>query len=234
MLQKTFPLTGDSLNQAVWPTPKDYIMNIKRTSWIAILLLTCNSAGADWSANIGWVSDYYFRGIHQKSSSAQGGVDFEHGGFFAGVWGADVGERTGDGLEIDGYFGYGGEVGRFNYSAGYTGYFYTGDFDDRYQELNLSAGYGFATVDVALGQYDNFDGPTVDYSYYAFTLAHEGFYARYGSFDRDLGGAHYEVGYATSVSDIDIGLSALYSDENLAGEATEALVFTIGKTFDIN
>ena len=210
-------------------------MTIKATPWLACLLLAiCGSAQADWSANIGWASDYYFRGILQKSSSANGGMDFAKDGFYAGVWAADVGELTGDGLEIDGYFGYRGEINEFTYGAGFTGYYYTGDFDDTYQEINLSAGYRFVTVDVALGQYKNFGGPTVDYSFYAFTVSHEGLFARYGTFGRDFGGAYFEAGYATSVADIDIGLTALYSDENLVGEATEALIFTIGKTFDFN
>jgi uncharacterized protein (TIGR02001 family) len=207
-------------------------MTSNSKAWLACLLLTtAGTASAEWSTNIGWASDYYFRGIHQKSSSASGGVDFERNGFYAGVWGADVGEQTGDGLEIDGYFGYGGE---FGYSAGFTGYYYTGDFDDTYQEVNLSLGYRFMTVDVALGEYENFAGATQDYSFYSFTIAHDGFYAKYGSFDQDFNGAYLEAGYTTTIADVDIGLSALYSDENLVGEATEALIFTIGKTFDIN
>ena len=83
----------------------------------------------------------------QKSSSVSGGIDFEHTGFYAGVWAADVGELTGDGLEIDGYFGYGGELGDFGYGVGFTGYYYTGDFDDTYQEVNLNASYGLVSVD---------------------------------------------------------------------------------------
>ena len=62
---------------------------------------------ADLSANIGFVSDYVFRGIYQAPSSASAGIDYEHdSGFYIGTWGADVG----DGLETDVYFGYGGDV----------------------------------------------------------------------------------------------------------------------------
>ena len=62
-----------------------------KTGLIAALLLTSGAASADWSGNIGFQSDYYFRGIFQKASSAQGGIDFESSGFYAGVWAADVG-----------------------------------------------------------------------------------------------------------------------------------------------
>ena len=206
-----------------------------RTGIILSLLLGSAAANAGWSANIGWESDYYFRGIFQKSSSAQGGVDFDHGGFYAGVWAADVGGgATGDGLEIDYYLGYGGEAGDFSYGIGYTAYTYTGDFDDTYQEINLSGGFSFVTLDIALGEYDNFGGPTLDYQFYSLTAEYKGFWGQYGSFDDDFDGDYVQVGYETNISDFDIGLSVLYSDENLVGESEEAMIFSIGKTFDIN
>ena len=127
-------------------------------------------ASADFSANLGFASDYYFRGIFQTNSSANGGVDFESGGFYAGVWAADVGgDIAGDGLEVDGYFGYGFDVGEVSLGIGFTGYYYTGDFDDTYQEINLSAGYGWLTVDAAIGKYDAADGPSLDYQFYSAT-----------------------------------------------------------------
>ena len=88
-----------------------------RLFFFSVLLMTAHSVRADWSANVGWASDYYYRGILQKSSSASGGLDFEHSGFYAGVWAADVGELTGDGLEIDGYLGYGDAIGDFTYGV---------------------------------------------------------------------------------------------------------------------
>lgn len=136
-------------------------MSIRKPALAALALFFAGIAQADVSANLGFASDYYYRGIFQAPSSVSGGLDFEKGGFYAGTWAADVK----DGLELDGYFGYGGTAGKFGYSVGYTGYFYTGDFDDTYQELNFGTSYGLVSVDVALGQYDNFDGPTLDYTF---------------------------------------------------------------------
>jgi len=201
---------------------------------LLLCLFTGTSYAADWTANIGWASDYYFRGILQKSSSASGGIDFAHEGFYAGVWAADVGELTGNGLEVDGYFGYNGSIGDVSYGAGFTGYYYTGDFDDTYQEVNLSAGWKFVSFDVALGKYNNFGLADQNYQYYSVTLQHNGFYGKYATFEHDFDGAYFEAGYGTSIADFDVGFYALYSDENLVGEATEALVFTIGKTFNLN
>ncbi len=200
-----------------------------RTGLLITLLAATGVANADWSANLGFASEYYYRGIFQESTSANGGLDFESGGFFAGTWAADVG----DGLEVDGYFGYGFDVGDVNLSVGYTGYFYTGDFDDTYQEINLGAGFGLLTLDVAIGEYENFDGPTQNYTFYSLTLEKSGFYGKFGGFAQDFEGEYFEIGYTTSISDVDVGLSLIFSNEDLVGEADEAIVFTIGKSFDL-
>ena len=191
----------------------------------------CGSpAYAGWSANVGFASDYFFRGIFQAPSSAQGGLDFESGGFYAGTWAADVE----DGLEADGYFGYGGEVGDVSFGIGYTGYFYTGDFDDTYQEINLSTGLGLLTLDVALGEYDNFDGPTQDYTWYALTLEKNGLYGKFAGFSQDFEGEYLEFGYGFSLAEIDLGFAAIFANDDLVGDQDESLVFTIGKSFELN
>jgi uncharacterized protein (TIGR02001 family) len=197
---------------------------------VASALSWLSPADADWSANIGWASDYIYRGSLQAPSSASGGIDFKQGGFYAGSWAADVD----DGLEVDAYFGYAVEIDSVSYGIGFTGYYYTGDFDDTYQEINLSAGYGYATLDLAVGEYDNFGGPTEDYAYYALTIGNNGFYGKYAIFARDFDGDYLEFGYGTSVAEIDLALCAVFANEGPAGESSESLVFTIGKTFDLN
>ena len=201
-----------------------------RTTLVGTLLAASGLAHADWSANLGYMSEYHFRGILQKTSSVSGGVDFEQGGFYAGTWAADVG----DGLEVDGYFGYGADVGEVSLSIGYTGYFYTGDFDDTYQEINLGAGFGILSIDVAIGEYDNFDGPTLDYTYYAATLEKNGFYGTYAGFSQDADGEYLELGYGTTISEIDFGIALILANDDLIGEDDESLIFTIGKSFDLD
>jgi len=214
-------------------------MNSRKTAFIAIALLSSGIANAQWSANIGWASDYYFRGILQSPTSPSGGIDYESNGFYAGTWAADVY----DGLEVDGYFGYGGESGDFSYGIGYTGYFYTGDFDETYQEINLSAGFGILSVDVAVGEYDGDfvdddikAGKQQDYIYYALTVEKNGFYGKVAGFGQDAEGSYFEAGYGTTVADIDLGLSLLIADKDLSitDDTNETLIFTIGKSFDLN
>ncbi len=204
-------------------------MKALKPAIIAIALLGSTSAYAGWSANIGYMSEYHFRGILQKNSSASGGIDFTSGGFYAGTWAADVG----DGLETDLYFGYGAEINDFDLSIGFTGYYYTGDFDDTYQEINLGAGYGVLSVEVAIGEYDNFDGPTLDYTYYALTLENNGLYGKIGGFSRDFEGEYLELGYGTTVAEIDLGVALIFANDDLVGDEEESIVFTIGKTFDL-
>ncbi len=200
---------------------------------IVTLSVLAATAHADFSTNIGWASDYYYRGVFQKTSSANGGLDYSNNGFFVGTWAADVG----DGLEVDGYFGYGGEINEFTYSAGFMGYYYTGDFDDTYEEINLSAGYSFLTFDYAVGRYQNFAAATADYNYYSVTFEYKGFYGKYAGFSQDFSGEYFEAGFGTTVADIDLGLALIVNDKDLNvfsdTDGDEALIFTIGKAFDI-
>lgn len=196
----------------------------------SLSVLIVSHARAEVSANVGWVSDYYYRGIFQARSSASGGLDWSQGGFYAGTWAADLD----DGLEVDGYFGYAREIGNVSLSAGFTGYYYTQDFDDTYQELNLGAGFGFASIDVAAGEYDNFDGPTQDYTWYALTLEKNGFHGRVATFGRDFEGSYLELGYSHTLTELDLGVTLIVADDDLVGESTESLIFSIGKTFEID
>ena len=195
-------------------------------------------ASADVSANVGFATEYYYRGILQKESSASVGLDYETGGFYLGTWAADVG----DGLEVDAYGGYGIETeSGFSLGLGFTGYYYTGEFDDTYEEVNLSAGFGPVSIGHSIGEYENFDGPTQDYDFTEITFEHEGFYAKYGTFGDDFDGDYVEVGYGMEVGGFDLGFAAVLSSDELSDETdsdgepeeSEAIIFTIGKSFDL-
>ena len=215
--------------------------NILKTGLVTLIgagsLATGSIASADVSYNIGFASEYHYRGVFQKNSSASAGVDFEEGGFYIGTWTADVG----DGLEVDVYTGYGIETEEgFSASIGFTGYYYTGEFDDTYEEINLNLGYGIFGLEYSVGEYDNFGGPDQDYDFLAGTLSFEnGIYATYGTFGDDFDGDYIELGWGTTVSDIDLGVAVILASDELSdqldddGDATEgeSLVFTIGKTF---
>ena len=212
-------------------------MMFKKTIGIGVLLL-CTlhhhaAVAQDFSANIGYSSEYIYRGIPQKTSSAFAGVDFEAGGFSVGAWAADVG----DGAEIDYYGGYSFEAGDFGFSIGGTLYTYTGDFDDEYLELNLGASWKILSFDAAIGEYDNFAGPTLNYQFYSLTASHNGFYGKIGTFEDDFDGTYYEAGYGNNltVSDVDLfdyAIALIHSDSTLLGGKSESnIIFSLSKTF---
>ena len=183
------------------------------------------AAQADVSYNVGFASEYYYRGYFQKSSSASAGIDFEEGGFYAGAWTADVG----DGLEVDGYLGYGVEMGDLSIGVGFTGYYYTGDFDNTYEEINLNVGYGPISVEYSPGTYDD-PAAEQDYSFLGLSAdLGSGFSATYGSFGQDFAGAYFQGDYGFSVAELDLGVSLIFPDDDIGGG--EAIVFSVGKSF---
>jgi uncharacterized protein (TIGR02001 family) len=207
----------------------------------ALLLVTVTGLGtaqiamAEVSYNVGFASEYHYRGIKQKNSSASAGIDYEEGGFYAGAWTADVG----DGLEIDGYLGYGIEIEDFTASLGLTGYYYTGEFDDTYEEVNLNLGYKIFSLEYSVGEWEGF-GAEQDYDFLAATVELEnGFYGKYGTFGDDFDGEYVELGYGMTISEIDFGVAVILASDELSDELDsdgqptegESLVFTIGKTF---
>ncbi|MGC2854537.1 TorF family putative porin [Novispirillum sp. DQ9] len=106
----------------------------------------------EFSANVGFVSDYTFRGISQTDEAAaiQGGIDWSHdSGFHFGVWGSNVDFNEaspidGASAEIDVYGGWGQSVGAFSYDIGFIYYAYPGadsNLDYDFVEGTLKAGY---------------------------------------------------------------------------------------------
>ena len=204
---------------------------------------------AETTANIGFSTDYIFRGIFQEDSSAYAGVDYAHdSGFYLGTWGADVGQ----GLETDLYFGFAGGD-KFTYKIGYTGYYYTDDFDDTYNEVNLGIGYGIFALDVAIGQWDGF-GTSQDYDFTSLTISPEkGPYYKIGMWGGDFednvlfpnpktgpggSGDYFELGYTYSVEEhgVDLSVTFVYSPDLVVGNFDDgetggdsALVFGIKK-----
>jgi uncharacterized protein (TIGR02001 family) len=202
---------------------------------LALFAVSAPALAVDLSANIGYNSQYIYRGIPQEKSSAFGGLDLEADGFYLGTWAADVG----DGAEIDFYGGYHFEAGDFNFGAGATIYTYTGDFDDTYREVNLSIGWKFLIFDAAIGNYDNFDGPTLNYQFYSLTAEYNGFYGKVGLFEDDFDGSYFEAGYGGTLTIqetdlLDYAFAAIYSNSTLLGGSSDVnLVLTLSKTFDL-
>jgi uncharacterized protein (TIGR02001 family) len=211
---------------------------------------------ADVTGNVGYNSDYIYRGVFQSESSAFAGADYAgDNGLYIGTWWADVTNGT----ETDLYFGWQGGGDNVQFKIGYTGYFYIDDFDGDYQEVNLGLYLGIFSIDVAVGTYDAQELWGLDDQDYIFTsvmLAPEkGPYYKIGLWSGDItdnvfplftksgdsSGEYAEIGYTYSLEDagVDFTAALIYSDDlPLAINAFSnpnggdyTLTFSIKKTF---
>ena len=214
-------------------------MSIGAVALVAVVVTPLVGAAqeAEVSANVGWVSEYFYRGLLQKESSASAGLDVAVSKVYLGAWAADVG----DGNEVDLYGGVGTEIEDFSVSVGGTGYFYTGDFDTTYLELNLNVGYGALAAEFSYGRHSLDQAvPTApdseNYWFLGITVEERGFYATFGAFGDELDGEYYEAGYALSVAELDLSVAWINTTSDLIGGADDdnTLVFGISHTFDIN
>ena len=159
------------------------------------------------SYNIGYMSEYWYRGYYMAESSVSFGADAEMGNFYVGTWWADVDK----GVEYDIYGGYNFELMGIPMYAGFTGYYYSDNFDSDYQEINIGADMGFMSIDAAVdGEYQlaagdqgyqhytitvplSFVGLPIDYQYQTWS-------------GEAITGHNHELHYGMTVSGVDVGL----------------------------
>jgi uncharacterized protein (TIGR02001 family) len=110
-----------------------------------------------FSANIGAVSNYLFRGVTLSNDqpAIQGGLDVEHeSGFYAGTWASSLAGNDGTAgtptYELDLYAGYGGAINDdFSYDFNAVYFLYPDGRDFDYSELMASATYKWFTAGIA-------------------------------------------------------------------------------------
>lgn len=106
-------------------------------------LVSEDMLGGEISANIGFTTEYFFRGLTQSgngSPAVQGGFDFEHGsGFYLGTWGSSI--NFGGNLEVDFYGGWTGPLADsgFDIDVGLIYYLYPSQ--QRGDALDFLEGY---------------------------------------------------------------------------------------------
>lgn len=194
---------------------------LKKAIAVASLAAASGTAVAnDLSLTAGFMSDYIFRGIQASTGSAYASLDYTNSGFYAGVWGADLDDN---GLEIDYYVGYGGEIDNFSYGIGYTRLTYSDGrsndlFNDSQDEISFNvgiAGFGLSYVlgvnndvgNAATGEEDQ-DFDVINLTYDA---SNWGVLLGYVSFDDvdDADFGEFEYNYAEVYYAADVGGFAL-------------------------
>ncbi|MDR9437005.1 MAG: TorF family putative porin [Thiohalophilus sp.] len=132
---------------------------------LAASTVASNVAVAELSGNVGFTSNYIWRGVTQGSddSAISGGIDYAHdSGFYAGTWVSSL--SGGSQYEQDLYLGYGFDAGPVGMDVGYIRYMYPIDstVEDDFDELYVNASYEMFTAGVAMtmdteagGQYED-------------------------------------------------------------------------------
>ena len=178
--------------------------------------------GMSVSYNIGYMSEYWYRGAYQAESSMSFGADVEMGSMYIGMWGADVSDAAGAGAgsEIDLYAGYNFELMSIPMYVGVTGYYYTDNFDQDYEEVNFGGDFGMFSFDAAvLGSYKSKPGTaSSDYGHFTLTVPLGMLDYSYQTFTG--GTLHYmthELSYSASVNGIDLGATLGRNNDGGAG-----------------
>lgn len=129
-----------------------------------------------FSANVGLVSDYRFRGFTQTNMrpAIQGGFDYSHAsGFYAGNWNSNVTDDLfpGGNIEMDLYAGYATRFGELGVDAGVLYYYYPGSeaakggtIDNT--EIYLGLSYGPFSAKYSHGVSDFFGVPDSRNNFY--------------------------------------------------------------------
>ena len=201
---------------------------IKHTALAAVLatgtMFTTVAQAASIEANVGFTTDYIWRGMTQNSgdTSFSGGVDMStDGGFYVGTW---VGDITWDGAsyELDVYGGYAGEAGAMSYDVGYIQYMYPDKTTDAdFGEVYVTLGTGPVSVSYYY-EVDNDDGSvdSGDNTYlsldYGMDLSDDwGLSLHYGIYDIDAN-ADEGIDMSVTLSKGDFSFSIVETDD-LAG-----------------
>ena len=234
-------------------------MRTKPLATALAALATIAAAGAahagdgPFTANVGLVSDYAYRGWSQTDErpALQGGFDYAHdSGLYAGVWGSnvswlsDASPNVSNSLELDLYGGYKGTVGAIGYDVGLLQYYYPGSYPKGFNSPNtlegyvglswefLSFKYSYAFTD--LFGYDRSDGS----QYYdlgaavdvggGFTLAaHVGYSDIKGQDDY----TDWKLGVTKEFGGFNFGLHYVDTDVDNADLADERVILSIAKSF---
>ena len=204
-------------------------------------LAAAQSSPHSLSGNVGFFSEYLFRGLKQTDGkpALQGGFDYAHAsGFYAGTWASNVSwlndspavtGYTSSSLEWDFYGGYRGSAGDFGYDVGLLYYWYPGRVAPGFIEADTLEGYGAvswkwltAKLNISLGD-ETFGVPNSDGTYYL-DLA-----ANFPVTDKLALQAHYGVQeFKGSTAGVENDTNASYKDWKLGLTYALPQSFTVG------
>jgi uncharacterized protein (TIGR02001 family) len=211
----------------------------------------------EFSANIGFTSEYYFRGISQTDDTpaVQGGFDYSVGlaesvSLYLGIWGSNL-KFNDASLEADLYGGLNGDIGDtgLSWDAGFIYYAYPGAADTLnydFVEAQGALGYdfGFASVTASLNYApENFaDSGNAYYPKLAVSVplgkyvTVDGYFARqYVEDNAAFGFDDYdEWNLSATVNVVGFDTTLAYTDTDISGDVDgtgPAILLTVSRSF---
>ena len=182
------------------------------------------------SYNMGYMSDYWYRGVFQSESAVSFGADIEVNNFYLGTWVADVDQ----GIEMDVYGGYMFSILDIDSYIGATGYYYSDDFDSDYEEINTGVSYGNISYDYSIGKYKTATEQDYTCSVVTYTFT-DNLSLSYGEWGKDLQGSVTKVNFNKTFKDIDFGVEVGKNDSDTTGidkyVDTTYATFSLGISF---
>lgn len=173
------------------------------------------------TANVGFTTDYIFRGISQTSTNpaVQGGIDYAHSsGLYAGAWGSNVSWIADSGavasgsvtMELDTYFGFRNTLANdFSYDVGFIRYNYPGDYTS-------AAGFAKADTDEIYGAI-GYKWLTAKYSYGL---------GKFLTVPGASGTSYFEINASVPLEAADVTLGAHVGKQTYKGAAADAFANT--------
>lgn len=208
----------------------------------SLLFGAASASAAEFSGNVSIGTDYVYRGFTQtgEAPTIQGGFDVAaDSGLYAGIWASNI--NFDGSIEVDYYFGYGGEINEdVAYDVGYIYYFYpdqpAGQPDSNFQEIYASLSFKGLTGGFAYSNEFFAETGKATYYYLDYELGLPEDFAvgfHYGASDFDGGGDYndYSIGLSKSYNDFDFSLTWSDTDVNGCANVCDGrVVFAIGKS----
>ena len=215
-------------------------MKFTKLSLIAALAVSAISTSTiaeealDVSANVSATNNYVWRGMTQSANkpAVQGGLDLGYMGMYLGTWASNVDFGSAATTEIDGYFGYGGELAGIGYDIGYIKFAYLNEGGANFEEayLGLSKDFGMASLGLTYSM--GIDDAPDDIAVEASVGLPKDYSLDLGFGDYDTYGSRYSVGVSKSFDKVDFSVGFHnYSPDESGADDEKNVVLSVGTGF---